>query len=223
MNRSGMSIRGLCDNFTAPYAPGQVQRLLALCRRHAALNVERHPSDGDSSVIAIHSKCGAFTLFVPGEGGHLRGTLYVTAPTARELEGDPLWDVFHRAVRLLASTGTLWLYEEGAARVSRFRNGKIVPTPLEETVSRGDADGWRQGRAGVDGPPLPTRSRDGCVEEAISGVSIADGELERFLWTVRVNHLLDCLGEALRRGDAVQKEALLGALRDAWRARYAQR
>ncbi|HEY8341789.1 MAG TPA: hypothetical protein VIK75_02110 [Calditerricola sp.] len=225
MNRSGMGIRGLCDNFTAPYAPEALQRFLAFCRTLDALKVEQRLSSSGGALLSLRSRRGAFTLLVPGKpGAVLRGSFYLSAPSARELEGDPLWDAFHRAVRLLLSTGTLWLYGEGGPRMSRFRNGKIVPTAKEEERlgSGSDPSDWRT--SGGASPPEKAERMSGAGEACASGsasdMTVDAADLAHFLWSVRVDHLLERLNAALKRGDAYEADTVRQALRDAWQERY---
>lgn len=224
VNRSGMGIRGLCDNFTATYTPEALQRFLAFCRT-LDLKVEHRPSSSGGALLSLRSRRGAFTLLVPGKpGAVLRGSLYLSAPSARELEGDPLWDAFHRAVRLLLSTGTLWLYGEGGPRLSRFRNGKIVPTAREEERlgSGGVQSDWRT--SGGASPPEKAERMSGAGEACASGsasdMTVDAADLAHFLWSVRVDHLLERLNAALKRGDAREADAVRQALRDAWQERY---
>lgn len=224
VNCSGMGIRGLCDNFTAPYAPEVLQRFLAFCRT-LDLKVEHRPSSSGGTLLSLRSRRGAFTLLVPGKpGAVLRGSLYLSAPSARELEGDPLWDAFHRAVRLLLSTGTLWLYGEGGPRLSRFRNGKIVPTAREEERlgSGGAPSDWRTNGGTLQ--PKKAEGMSGSGEARASGsapdMTVDAADLAHFLWWVRVDHLLERLNAAFKRGDAREADAVRQALRDAWQERY---
>lgn len=135
MKRSKITgIRGICENLTAPLLPERLEKVLAHCKEKKQLRVF-HTEKSNGQLLSFTSSRGVFNLSTEESAWRIRGTLYVSASTPRELESDPLWQLFCQSVSMLQSTGTLRIYSADKSEISEFQNGRVVSRENEMGIN----------------------------------------------------------------------------------------